>query len=232
MSKKWIFLIIYFCCLGAETRAQGLLLDLSVGTSLQDNVSGNIALRYQKNERFRIGVELQSAAPKYRFINAKPIREGYAFKFVIPTAYKLYTKDRLRLDLITSAGVRGQGVLDPDNNDKRDSLLNSTAIILNGGLIVRIDLDDRVGLQSGIMIPFVMQISPKSGFEALHGPMINAGADYKTTEQGSLFFNSQIGAAFGANGDTYKYSWSLQIGYRHAFGSQIPVRFVDPTFSF
>jgi hypothetical protein len=232
MKKQSIIILALITCINTSFWAQGLILDVSVGTSLQDKLSNNVALRYQLNPRFRLGVEVQGAIPKYRFIDAKPIREGYAFKFLVPTTTRLYEKGQLRLDLIATAGVRRQGVLDPDKNDTRDSLLRSTAAILNSGLIVTIHVNERFSLQSGIMVPFVWQLKPTSSFEALHGPMIVGGAHLKTSEKTTLFFNSQVGAAFGANGDTYKYSWALFGGVRYCFDALLSDHIIEPTFSF
>jgi hypothetical protein len=230
MKKITILCFLAFIGFGAQVRAQNLALDVSVSTSLQDKFANNLALRYQVSPRFRMGVEVQTAIPKYRFIDAKPIREGYAFKFLLPTTTRLYQKEKLRLDLIGTVGFRRQGVLDPDNNDTRDSILNGPAAIINTGLAVSSAITDRFALQGGILVPVIFQIQPSSLFEAIHGPMINAGFSYKTTEKTAFFMNSQIGGATGAGGDTYKYSWSLLAGVRFGFNEFDHV--VEPTFSF
>lgn len=50
--------------------------DITIGSSKQDKVFINIALRKQFSERFRAGIELQTGTINSRFISAKVINEG------------------------------------------------------------------------------------------------------------------------------------------------------------
>jgi hypothetical protein len=224
--RVWVAVL---CCIGQGAVAQTMI-DLSAGTSLMDRFSINAAARYQVGERFRIGAELQYGAPRYRFIEAKPITAGYAAMVSMPLSVRLYQKDRLRLDFYGRAGLRFQGVIDPDENDARDTVLNSTAVMLDPGLIATVRLTEKLDLQSGLTVPVVFQVNPSGLFEALHGPLIYAGLSARVAENRVLFFKSQIGAAFGADGDTYKYTWGLQAGVRFALGSKPVSGFVEPTF--
>jgi hypothetical protein len=78
---------------------------------------------YQVSNKFRVGIERQYGAAKYRLIHAKPITTGYASSLGLPLTIRLYKKEQIRLDLYAKLGVRFQGALDPDNNDERDSVL-------------------------------------------------------------------------------------------------------------
>lgn len=206
------------------------MLDVTVGTSNMDNFMTNIALRRQVSDRFRIGLEVQYGAPRYRFVEARPIREGYSGMVSLPLSLRLYEKDRIRLDFYSRAGIRFQGVIDPDNNDTQDSTLRSTAFVLDPGLIVTAGLTPKIDLQSGITFPFAFQVAPSTLFEALHAPLVYAGLNFKATENRSFFIKTQFGAAFGADGDTYKFSYTLQGGVRFALGTT-PLRAVlEPTF--
>ncbi len=227
--KKLIISMLLFGLVGQWAAAQSML-DVTVGTSNMDNFMTNIALRRQVSDRFRIGLEVQYGAPRYRFVEARPIREGYSGMVSLPLSLRLYEKDRIRLDFYSRAGVRLQGVIDPDNNDTQDSTLRSTAFVLDPGLIVTAGLTPKIDLQSGITFPFAFQIAPSTLFEALHAPLVYAGLNFKATENRSFFIKTQFGAAFGADGDTYKFSYTLQGGVRFALGTT-PLRAVlEPTF--
>jgi hypothetical protein len=108
--------------LTAKLSAQSIV-DLSVGTSHQDIFFANITYRYQVNNKFRVGIEGQYGAAKYLLIHAKPITTGYATALGLPLTIQLYEKEQIRLGLYAKTSVRFQGVLDPDNNDERYSVL-------------------------------------------------------------------------------------------------------------
>lgn len=229
--KRCFFLCLVLLRLlaASKTTAQSIW-DVSLGTSTQDRFSANVAYRYQVSDKFRIGLEGQWGTPRYRFVDAKPIREGYSTAFAVPLTLRLYEKDRIRLDFYARTGLRFQGVLDPDENDERDSTLASTAAMIEPGLLVTIRTTEKVNVQSGITVPVVFQFRPSALFEALHGPIIYAGVNVKTTENRYLFLKALTGAAFGADGDTYKFTWSIQGGVRFAFGQRTNAALLEPTF--
>ncbi|WP_353480227.1 hypothetical protein [Haliscomenobacter sp.] len=197
--------------------AQGLL-DLSVGTSIQDQVFTNLAYRLQMNPRLRIGAELQLAAPQYRFIDAKPIREGYASTFSLPITWQLHQNEKIDLHFFFRPGVRFQGIIDPDNNDVRDEILSSTAIMLDPGLIVNVKASERLHFQSGVSFPTFFQVRPSAIFEN-NSTTIHANLAYEVSKRSVLFAKTLIGPAVGASGDSQKFVWSAQMGLRLKFGS-------------
>jgi hypothetical protein len=227
--KKLIF-SLFLLGLASQWGAGQSMLDLTVGTSNLDRFMTNIALRRQVSDRFRVGLELQYGAPRYRFVDARPIREGYSGIVSVPLSLRLYEKDRMRLDFYARTGLRFQGIIDPDDNGVRDSRLQSTTLLIEPGLIVTTGITSKVDLQSGITFPVAFQIAPLSLFEALHAPLVYTGLNFKATDKRSFFIKTQFGAAFGADGDTYKFSYTLQAGARFALGT-VPVSAVlEPTF--
>jgi hypothetical protein len=193
------------------------LLDVSVGTSRQDNVYTNIALRRQFSGRFRAGVELQVAAPRYRFISGKPITEGYAYTIAVPLLWKLYERDRIRLDIYGRVGIRQQGVLDPDGNDRRDVRLNSTALVIDPGLLVSIRATDKLQLQSGVTLPVFVEIAPSTLLEN-NVTTVLAGLSYHVSDRKVFFTKALMGPAAGSDGDAQKFVWSVQAGFRFSLG--------------
>lgn len=230
MKQLFIVFSVLLALLSAYNTSAQSLVDVSVGSSTQDRVSANVAYRYQLNDRFRIGLEAQYGAPRYRFVDAKPIREGFSTTFSVPLTYRLYEKDQIRLDFFARTGLRVQGKIDPDQNDERDSILSANAVLFEPGLLVTIPATEKVHFQGGITFPMGFQVSPSSLFEFAHVPLIYAGLNVKTSERRHVFLKAATGAAFGGNGDTYKFSWSLQAGMRFAFGRRTAAPLVEPTF--
>jgi hypothetical protein len=221
-----MFSVLFFA---DKTTAQSMA-DISVGTSHQDNFLSNIAYRYQVSEKFRIGFEAQYGAPKYRFIEAKPIKEGYSGTISVPLTLRLYEKEQIRLDLYTKIGMRFQGILDPDNNSNRDSIYTSTAFVFEPGLLVTVMLNEKLNFQSGVTFPAIFQTSPSSIFENVYPGLLHLGANYKSSEKRIVFAKALFGGAVGGNGDTQKFGWSLQAGLRFNIGQKPTPSFIEPTF--
>jgi hypothetical protein len=212
-----------------QVNAQSML-DVSIGTSHQDNFFTNVAYRYQLGDKFRIGLEAQYGNVKYRLIDAKPITAGYSSTISIPLTIRLYQKEKIRLDFYNKLGMRFQGILDPDDNDKRDSILNSTAVAFEPGLLVSVNLSEKLDLQSGFTVPVLFQTSPSSLFENVYPGLLHLGLSYKSSEKTTLFAKTMAGGATGGDGDTQKFGWALQAGFRiNLSGKPIP-SFVEPTF--
>lgn len=196
------------------------LIDFSVGSSNADYVFGIVAYRTQISERFRLGMEAQIGSVRYRFIEAKPIREGYSTMISIPTLYKLYETDHIRLDLYTRLGIRFQGIIDPDENDVRDETLSSTALHIEPGLVMSVPLSKKWTLQSGITLPCTFELEPQSIFEN-NTSAITTGFAYKASENKILILKALAGSSAGADGDSQKFSWSVQVGLRFLLGKKI-----------
>lgn len=223
-------LIVLSTLLFAEKIVAQSMVDISVGTSHQDAFFANLAYRYQVSEKFRIGIESQVGSVKYRLIDAKVIKEGYSTSVGVPLTIRLYQKDQIRLDLYTKIGGRFQGVLDPDKNDKRDSVLNSTALIFEPGLLVTVKLSEKLNIQSGVTFPVLYQVRPTALFENAYPAFIHLSLNQKMGANNILFVKTAFGSALGGSGDTQKFGKSIQAGIRFNFGQKENSSFVEPSF--
>jgi hypothetical protein len=206
------------------------MLDVSVGTSLQDNFFTTAAYRYQVSDKFRIGLEAQFGSTQYRLMQAKAVTRGNASTFSVPLTLRLYEKEQLRLDFYTKVGMRFQSLSEPTAKEVTDSLDKSTAFVFEGGLLVTVKLSEKLNLQSGVTFPVAFQTSPSAIFENVYPGMLHLGFNYKTTEKSTIFAKSLVGGSVGGSGDTQKLGWSLQGGVRFNFGQKTTPTFVEPTF--
>jgi hypothetical protein len=220
---------IVLCLFKQELSAQSML-DVSVGTSLQDNFFTTVAYRYQVSDKFRIGLEAQFGSTKYRLMQAKAITRGSVSTISVPLTLRLYEKEQLRLDFYTKVGMRFQSLSNPTTQEVKDSLDNSTAFIFEGGLLVTVKLSEKLNLQSGVTFPVAFQTSPSAIFENVYPGMLHLGFNYKSSEKSTVFAKSLVGGGLGGNGDTQKLGWSLQGGVRFNFGQKSTPSFVEPTF--
>lgn len=212
------------------TWGQGLL-DVSFGSSFQDDLVGQITYSQQFSKKFRAGIGVQYGAPSYRFVGAKPFQDvGYSYTIAAPLTLELVRQEKIQLLGLLKLGVRFQGVNDPLANDIPDSIFASTAVLGEIGLLVNVPISERVNIQSGVSFPIVYEVSPNSLLE-YQFTSIHAGVSYALKRQ-VFFFKGNMGAAFGASGDTYKFIWMAQAGVRFQFGeSKSPnTRFIETSF--
>ena len=223
--------IILLAILFKQTSAQSLI-DIGAGASTMDSYSSNLAFRQQINDNFRVGFEIQYGAPKYRFVEAKPFEKGYAWSLSVPLSFKITEQDRIRLDGFFRPGFRFQGIIDPDNNGIEDSLLNSRAVLFEAGLLVNVNLTEKLNLSSGVLLPTAFEIAPTSLFEYMGTPNFTGGLSYLASPKTIVFVKGITGPAFGASGDTYKYIWSAQAGLRFALGKNPTTKslLLEPSF--
>lgn len=205
-------------------------LDASIGTGFQDNFSTHLAVRNQLSPLLSAGLEVQTGLPKYRFVGTKVMREGYTFSASAPLALMLADEDRAQLYGIGRIGMRWQGIIDPDGNDMRDSILQSTAVLGELGFLAGLSASEGLNFQGGISFPLAYEINPLALMEyawvKLHlGGSLNLG-------NATLFAHTNIGHAFGATGDTYKSIWSTEAGIRFNLGELKNDRFklIQPSF--
>ena len=194
------------------------VLDVSLGASFQDDYNVQVMIRRQFTEKLQVGLELQSGSPQYRFVSAQVMREGYAYTASVPLSFQLASEEKIQLYGIGRFGARFQGIIDPDENDMRDSILASTALIGELGLASRFQASEKISLQAGMSFPVVYEISPNNLMEYTWIKLHFGGA--WNTPKASLFLHANIGNAFGASGDTYKYIWSAEAGVRFPLGKK------------
>jgi hypothetical protein len=222
-------LAIIICLFQQELSAQSMF-DVSVGTSHQDNFFTNVAYRYQVSDKFRIGLEAQYGATKYRLMQAKAVTRGSATTVSVPLTLRLYEKEQIRLDLYTKVGMRFQSLSSPTATEIKDSLDASTAFVFEPGLLVTAKLSDKLNFQSGVTFPVLFQTSPSAIFENVYPGLLHFGLNYKWSEKSTVFAKTLFGGATGGDGDTQKFGWSLQTGLRFNFGQKTTPSFVEPTF--
>lgn len=229
LTVSRLLLMLLFSSISAASFGQAFL-DLSAGASFQDNFNMQFAIRKQFSPKFQGGFEFQYGNPKYRFVETKVMREGYAYSISLPTSILLSQEERIDLYGIARLGARFQGIIDPDGNDMRDSLLSSTAIVGEFGLISCFEVSEKIALQGGATYQLAYEISPQSlseyGWLKLHfGGALNLN-------KSTVFLHTNIGNAFGASGDTYKYIWSTEIGIRFSLTESLTKRgtFIQQSF--
>lgn len=204
--------------------------DASVGTSNQDVGFVNLALRKQFSEKFRAGLELQTAAVKYRFIGAKVIDEGQSTTLSLPLSLRLYQFNRLRLDFYGRVGLRYQSVAEQFATEKK--LSDNTAVGFNAepGLQVSLALSERLNLQSGVTLPNLFEVSPEFLYENNVSNLF-FGLGHQLSPKAIFMFKANAGPAAGASGDSQKFNWGVQAGIRFSLnGSGAAALRLDPTF--
>jgi hypothetical protein len=92
-------LLLLLVLFSAGSLSAQTYLDLYTGTSSQDQYASGMALRTQLSPRFQAGIEFQSSSARYRFIEARPIREGYSMSVLLPMSLTIQDGEKLRLDL-------------------------------------------------------------------------------------------------------------------------------------
>ncbi|NBB22011.1 hypothetical protein GVN20_21825 [Runella sp. CRIBMP] len=228
---KIILLTVTIALAGVCTANAQTSLDGSIGTSNQDKVSLNLALRKQFSEKFRAGIELQTSSVRYRFIGAKVIDEGLSTTLSFPFSIRFYEYQKLRLDFYSRVGVRFQGI---DKNLATEKVLKdntSVGLHLEPGLQVSLAFSEKINLQSGVTLPNLFELKPQFIFEN-NITNIFANVGYQLSQKSILMLKVNAGPAAGASGDSQKFNWSLQAGLRFALNknqkSLSPQ--LDPTF--
>jgi hypothetical protein len=124
-----------------------------------------------------------------------------------------------------------QGVIDPDENDIRDSILNSAAAHIEPGMAITFKASERVHLLTGISFPILLQLRPGFVFEN-NFSAIRGGLSFQASKRGVLYAQAYTGPATGASGDTHKYHWGVQAGLRLKLGRKDGdnALFISPSF--
>lgn len=216
--KKTILILLIALGIHSTVSAQTYV-DVSTGISNRDQALLNVSIRKQFSEKFRAGIEIQRGIINYRFIGAKLVEEGNTTSISIPVTFKLFQDSRLRLDLYTRAGIRLQSVSSGYATERLLEDNSSFAYFLEPGLMVSFPLTEKLGLQSGFTLPVIIESSPVGLFENnVSNLFLNAG--YKISEKTIFLFKANTGPAAGADGDSQKFTWSLQAGLRFAIGGK------------
>ncbi len=210
--KKFSILAVFSLLQVGLLPAQSLL-DVSFGSSQQDNLAFQVAFRKQISSTFRAGVQVQYGMPNYRFISAITFEDmGYSTTVSVPMTFRINDEEGFQLNLVVNPGIRLQGVEQSETNNINGDY-RSTAISFEPGLLVNIPSGEKVNFQSGITFPILYEIDPEALFEN-QTTLLHAGMSYRASDRSIAFIRTNMGSAWGASGDSQKFLWSAQIGIR------------------
>ncbi|MEO0404096.1 MAG: hypothetical protein AAF193_04430, partial [Bacteroidota bacterium] len=178
--------------------------------------NAQLAVKHQFSDRIQAGLEFQYGSARYRFVETFAMREGYSYTITAPVSYLITNNESIQLIGIGALGIRNQGIDNPGGDLKPDSTLESTSIVGEIGLASAMRFSDKLMFQGGISFPLAFETDPSS-IQEYTWVKLHAGAAYDLNRL-SLFAHGNIGHAFGASGDTYKYIWSTEVGIRFRFG--------------
>lgn len=213
MKNLILTLAVSITCLFLQQAHAQTNIDVGIGASKQDKGSLNLAIRKQFSEKFRAGVEFQTGAVNYRFIEAKVIDEGLSTSLSVPFSVRLYEFEKLRLDYYTRIGFRYQNVDQSYASERKLEANTSFAVNAELGLQVSLALSDKLNVQSGVTLPNVFEINPQFEYEN-NVTNLFAGIGYKLSEKSTLMLRANAGPAAGASGDSQKFIYGFQAGLR------------------
>ena len=216
--NRFIFLLLLAGWLPPKAKAQASL-DLQLGTSKRDYSFATARLNYQLNGVWRIGAEFQASDYRYRFIDARRIESGYASEVRLFALRRLSGNERIRLDAFTKVGWRSVRVSDDEPQEILYDFQNSTALLIDPGLLVTIKAQERLYFHTGMYLPLVFQTTPEPLGEQLQSNCILFGGSYALGERWAVLATGFTGATFGGEGDTEKYLWQTSVGIRFSLGS-------------
>jgi hypothetical protein len=216
-----ILLLTLWVCGLTALNAQ-IQLDLQYGSSKSDYQYATLAASYQTAGRWRFGAEWQHSDYRYRFIDARAVRNGYAMSARLLAVARLAEDDRIRLDAFVKPGIRL--IQAPDGEEPLTSnyaFEDGLGITLDPGLLATFKARERLWLHTGVNLHMALQIRPESIFEQYPSGFLFAGASAAAGRRWTWYGNALAGPAVGAGGDTEKFYWQLALGARLSFGASL-----------
>jgi hypothetical protein len=207
-------LLFSFLIMGLLSPVFGQLdLDFNAGTSKADFAFSNVRLSGELKAGLRLGASLELANYRYRFIDARPVSDGFAGTLRLLLVGKLAEKGRLRLDGFLKPGYR---YLNPNeaNQEFFHDFQPSHAFILEPGVLVTIKANEKWNFHTGVNMHMAWQLSPEPIFEQFPSSRLLAGSSYRLHDRWALFATSQVGPMSGASGDSEKFFWQMAVGLR------------------
>ena len=168
-------------------------------------------------DKVRLGLEVEGADYRYRFIDARAVTNGAAITGRLLLMAQVAENDLLRLDLFLKPGLRLMTA--PDDPEDFEvppihEFQDSRALTIDPGSIVTIKASPRWNFHTGFNMHTAFQIAPEALQERLPATILLAGASFSLKDNWVLYSNNQFGPAAGAAGDTEKFFWSTSIGVR------------------
>ena len=197
-NRSIILLLSIF--LGISTQAQSVL-DIGIRSSQQDDIEIQANYGKQFSPKFSVGIQFQYGMSNYRFISGITFQDkGYSMTINAPLLFKINSDNKLQLNLLLKPGLRLQGVK-PEETNNVNGDFKSTAIMFEPALLLNNPINGHSNVQSGVTFPIVYEVSPIVLFEN-QTTLLHAGANVKAGKNLRMFFNGNMGSAFGASGDS------------------------------
>lgn len=218
-TMKKVFSTILLLSLAIFSFGQ-LSTDLQVGTSQSDYSHTTLRLNYQLNNTWRIGADFQGADYRYRFIDARPIENGFSGAFKAFGLANVANNEFIRFDIGTKVGLRLVTASD-EPQDFNYTFENSVSTIIEPLAIATVKTSEKLYVHAGMNMRMVLQHVPTFVFEQFPSGLILFGGSYALSDKWILYTNNHFGAMAGASGDTEKAHWSTSVGIRYNFGGDL-----------
>ncbi len=217
---KNVLLLLLFIPLTWQLKAQTDL-DLTFGASKADYSVTVIRATHKVNDGLRLGASYQFSDYRYRFINARPVSDGFAGTARLILVGRLAESDNIRLDGFLNPGFRIVQLPDDDPQPFENYSFEEAgqAITLDPGLLITIMASEKLAFHTGFNMHMAFQTSPEPLFEQFPSVRIKAGASYRLGNSWALFTSGETGPMSGASGDSEKYFWQIAFGLRYRLGS-------------
>lgn len=218
MKNVLLLLLLLSVCWQGNAQTD---LDLTFGASKADYSATVIRATHKINNGLRLGVSYQFSDYRYRFINARPVSDGFAGTASLILVGRLAESDNIRLDGFFNPGFRIVQLPDDDPQEFENYVFEegSRAITLDPGLLITITASEKLAFHTGINMHMAFQSSLEPIFEQFPSIRIKAGVSYKLAESWALFATGDTGPMSGASGDSEKYFWQLAFGLRYRIGA-------------
>lgn len=215
---KQLFMVLLALASSQFIHAQSFL-DLAFGASRTDYQHWNLRASTSVGDRWQLGIEFQAFDYRYRFIDARPVTDGFAGQVRGFTAFKIAESDRLRFDAFLKPGVRYIQAPDGPQPFDQYAFQNSWAVTVDPGLVVTWQAFDKLSLHTGVNARTVIQVQPLALAEQLPSSLILFGGIYALAPRWSLFAAGNTGPMNGASGDSQKYNWEASFGIRFSIAT-------------
>lgn len=186
---------------------------ISLSISKSDEHIEQVWFQQQFGSWFSAGLQVRYAGIKYRFIDAKAIKDGNAIFVGIPIGFKLAEKDQYRVDFNLTASWRQ---LNPDSESGFES---STAFELDPNFVFTLKASEKLFFHSGVMLRTVLQTSPEGLLEQFPSGILLNGLSVNLNSN-IIALRTYFGSMSGAGGDSEKFFWQIGLGFQKTLGKK------------
>ncbi len=209
--KRTSVVTAIFLSIGTFVSAQSMI-GLTAATSKSDNHMETFWYQQQIFNRFSLGLQIRNSDVKYRFIDAKAIKNGNAFFAGLTLGFKIKEQEDYRLDFNLTTSYRR---LKNKGNEQLPQFTDGIEIDPN--LLFSLKTGRRIVFHTGIMLRTAVQLNPEAiPDEQLPSAILLNGLSYQLN-QSALTLRTYAGPMNGAGGDTEKFFWQVSLGYQYTF---------------